>query len=147
MNTLVIVPLYPQYSISTSGSSLKLLEEIFYRERDVWGPNAGTIVCSLLSWQQLMVLLLPSEHKVSHTVVPAWYYRPGYVKVMAKLIINEIAQFTLKEMKEGILHQLIVILTGKRWFPYLADRSSCPLLCTRSSAVLHRGRRPLPEAD
>ena len=42
VNTLVIVPLYPQYSISTSGSSLKLLEEIFYRERDVWGPNAGT---------------------------------------------------------------------------------------------------------
>ena len=30
-NTLVIVPLYPQYSISTSGSSLKLLQVRYYR--------------------------------------------------------------------------------------------------------------------
>lgn len=48
MNTLVIVPLYPQYSISTSGSSLKLLEEIFYKDSSVWGPHAGTYSSSLL---------------------------------------------------------------------------------------------------
>lgn len=41
INTLVIVPLYPQYSISTSGSSLKLLEEIFYKDSSIWGPHAG----------------------------------------------------------------------------------------------------------
>jgi protoheme ferro-lyase len=39
INTIVIVPLYPQYSISTSGSSLKLLEEIFYNEPEKWGPD------------------------------------------------------------------------------------------------------------
>ena len=50
IDALVIVPLYPQYSISTSGSSLKLLQEIFYKnfteifsEYDrldglLWGP-------------------------------------------------------------------------------------------------------------
>jgi len=82
VNTLVIVPLYPQYSISTSGSSLKLLEEIFFRESDIWGPAA--------------------EHKVSHTVVPAWYHRPGYVKVMARLILAELLQFSRAEMQEGV---------------------------------------------
>ncbi len=49
---------YPQYSISTSGSSLKLLQEIFYKQADLWGPD-----------------------KVAHTVVPAWYYRKGYVNM------------------------------------------------------------------
>lgn len=39
INTIVIIPLYPQYSISTSGSSLKLLEDIFYNQPDKWGPD------------------------------------------------------------------------------------------------------------
>ena len=29
MTHLIVIPLYPQFSISTSGSSLRLLEEIF----------------------------------------------------------------------------------------------------------------------
>ena len=37
INTMVVVPLYPQYSISTSGSSLKLLDEIFANNPDTWG--------------------------------------------------------------------------------------------------------------
>jgi Ferrochelatase len=65
INSMVILPLYPQYSISTSGSSLKLLSDIFYNEPDKWGPD-----------------------KVTHTVVPAWYYRPGYVKTMASMIVE-----------------------------------------------------------
>eukprot|EP01038_Epipyxis_sp_PR26KG_P008783 gene8783-11860_t len=78
-NTLVIVPLYPQYSISTSGSSLKLLQEIFYSKSNIWGQD-----------------------KVAHTVVPAWYYRPGYLKVMAKLIIKELEKYSLEEMHQGV---------------------------------------------
>jgi protoporphyrin/coproporphyrin ferrochelatase len=39
INTMVVVPLYPQYSISTSGSSLKLLEDIFYNQPEKWGPD------------------------------------------------------------------------------------------------------------
>ena len=68
INTMVVVPLYPQYSISTSGSSLKLLEEIFANNPDTWG-------------------------RVSHTVVPAWYYRKGYVQAMAHLVVNELLQY------------------------------------------------------
>lgn len=52
INTLVIVPLYPQYSISTSGSSLRVLQEIFQKQPQLWGAD-----------------------KIAHTVVPAWYYR------------------------------------------------------------------------
>jgi len=53
INTMVVVPLYPQYSISTSGSSLKLLQEIFYKKPEIWGPDKG-IYCPLnhekLAW-------------------------------------------------------------------------------------------------
>jgi protoporphyrin/coproporphyrin ferrochelatase len=79
VNTVVIVPLYPQYSISTSGSSLRLLQDIFYKQPEKWGPN-----------------------KVSHTVVPAWYYRDGYVKTMATLIIKELEAYSVDEMKKGV---------------------------------------------
>ena len=79
ISTLVIVPLYPQYSISTSGSSLKLLQDAFFREPEKWGPD-----------------------KVSHTVVPAWYYRKGYLTAMGGLILKEIAKYNIDEIKEGI---------------------------------------------
>ena len=57
INSIVILPLYPQYSISTSGSSLKLLQDIFYQQPEIWGSD-----------------------KVQHTVVPSWYYRRGYIR-------------------------------------------------------------------
>jgi ferrochelatase len=79
INTLVIVPLYPQYSISTSGSSLRLLQDIFYKNPDVWGSQ-----------------------KVMHTVVPAWYYRPGYINCVAKLILDEVVSYSDKEVHEGL---------------------------------------------
>lgn len=47
INTIVIIPLYPQYSISTSGSSLKLLEDIFYNQPDKWGPDK--VKCNQIS--------------------------------------------------------------------------------------------------
>jgi len=83
INTMVVVPLYPQYSISTSGSSLKLLEEIFTNNPNTWG-------------------------RVSHTVVPAWYYRKGYVQAMAHLVLNELLQhYTLDDVSApGGIHVL-----------------------------------------
>jgi protoheme ferro-lyase len=50
---LVILPLYPQYSISTSGSSLKQLKRYFLRQPGLWKVrNSKTIVfsCSFLSF-------------------------------------------------------------------------------------------------
>ncbi|KAJ7957116.1 Ferrochelatase [Quillaja saponaria] len=49
---LVVLPLYPQFSISTSGSSLRLLESIF--REDEYLVN------------------------MQHTVIPSWYQREGY---------------------------------------------------------------------
>ncbi|MCT7952181.1 ferrochelatase [Ancylothrix sp. C2] len=63
---LVILPLYPQFSISTSGSSFRLLEKI---------------------WQQD-----PNLQKIDYTVIPSWYNRPGYLQAMADLIAKELDQ-------------------------------------------------------
>ena len=65
VTTLVVLPLYPQFSISTSGSSLRLLEDIFSEDAQL-------------------------QRDVAHTVIPSWYDRPGYVASMAKLIKKEI---------------------------------------------------------
>ena len=62
---LVILPLYPQFSISTSGSSLRLLEQIFGEDEYL-------------------------ATRMSHTVIPSWYERPGYVQAMADLIKAEL---------------------------------------------------------
>ena len=57
---LVVLPLYPQFSISTSGSSLRLLERMFYADQELRQMRA--------------------------VVIPAWYTRPGYVAALARLI-------------------------------------------------------------
>jgi len=61
---LVILPLYPQFSISTSGSSLRLLADIFKNDKQL--------------------------KDLQHTVIPSWYQRPGYVNAMCDLIENEL---------------------------------------------------------
>lgn len=67
---LVVLPLYPQFSISTSGSSLRLLEEIFKTDPGLAG--------------------------LEHTVIPSWYQRRGYVVAMADLIEQELLKFSSK---------------------------------------------------
>jgi ferrochelatase len=64
---LVILPLYPQFSISTSGSSLRLLEQLFKQDEAL--------------------------AKLKHTVIPSWYQRKGYVAAMADLIVKELENF------------------------------------------------------
>lgn len=63
---LVILPLYPQYSISTSGSSFRLLDQIWQKD--------------------------PELQKIEHTVIPSWYQRSGYLEAMAELIAQELDQ-------------------------------------------------------
>jgi ferrochelatase len=60
VDRLVILPLYPQFSISTSGSSFRLLEQL---------------------WNQDSAL-----GAIEYTAVPSWYHRPGYIQAMAELI-------------------------------------------------------------
>ncbi|MDB9526188.1 ferrochelatase [Oscillatoria sp. CS-180] len=63
---LVVLPLYPQYSISTSGSSFRLLQKLWKED--------------------------PSLERIRYTVIPSWYARPGYVRAMADLIAQELDQ-------------------------------------------------------
>ncbi len=64
---LVILPLYPQFSISTSGSSFRLLEKL---------------------WQED-----PKLQRLDYTVIPSWYKQPSYLQAMAQLIAQELEQF------------------------------------------------------
>ncbi len=66
---LVILPLYPQFSISTSGSSFRLLDQI---------------------WQDD-----PSLNDIDYTVIPSWYSRPGYLRAMADLIAQQLDQYEI----------------------------------------------------
>jgi protoporphyrin/coproporphyrin ferrochelatase len=64
---LVILPLYPQFSISTSGSSFRLLDKL---------------------WQED-----PKLQPIDYTVIPSWYKQPGYLQAMAQLVAQELQQF------------------------------------------------------
>lgn len=66
-DNLVILPLYPQFSISTSGSSFRLLEKLWQAD--------------------------PALAKLNYTVIPSWYQHPDYLRAMADLIAQELAQF------------------------------------------------------
>jgi len=61
---LVVLPLYPQFSISTTGSSFRLLERLWLED--------------------------PALQRVVYTAVPSWYERPGYTESMADLIAQEL---------------------------------------------------------
>eukprot|EP00741_Cyanophora_paradoxa_P008866 tig00001388_g8583.t1 len=64
---LVVLPLYPQFSISTSGSSFRQLEKL---------------------WQED-----PALADIEMTVIPSYPTRAGYVKAQADLIRKELEQF------------------------------------------------------
>lgn len=64
---LVILPLYPHFSISTSGSSFRLLEKM---------------------WQED-----PELQSLDYTLIPSWYSRPGYLHAMTDLIIKTLDHF------------------------------------------------------
>jgi len=63
---LVILPLYPQFSISTTGSSFRLLERL-------WESH-------------------PNLQNLRYTAIPSWYQEPGYLQAMADLIRQELAK-------------------------------------------------------
>lgn len=63
---LVILPLYPQFSISTSGSSFRLLEKF---------------------WQKDINL-----QQIPYNAIPSWYKQPCYLQAMAELIAQELDQ-------------------------------------------------------
>jgi len=64
---LVILPLYPQFSISTSGSSFRVIEEM-------WSSD-------------------PELQRIKYTLVPSWYDNTGYLNSMADLIAKSLDKF------------------------------------------------------
>jgi len=102
VNRLVVLPLYPQFSISTSGSSLRLLEQYFSED------------------EQLA--------RVRHTVIPSWYQRPGYVKAMAQLI-SQTLNDKFDDNKEPIIffsaHGVPVSYVEDAGDPYKAEMEEC----------------------
>ncbi|KAK1390151.1 Ferrochelatase [Heracleum sosnowskyi] len=98
---LVVLPLYPQFSISTSGSSLRLLESIF--REDEYLVN------------------------MQHTVIPSWYQREGYIKAMGDLIENELRKF---EQPEKVMiffsaHGVPLAYVEEAGDPYKAEMEEC----------------------
>ena len=63
---LVVLPLYPHFSISTSGSSFRLLQQLWVED--------------------------PSLQRIVYTVVPSWYDRPGYNAAMAEFPTHLVAR-------------------------------------------------------
>ena len=68
---LVILPLYPQFSISTSGSSFRLLQRLWVED--------------------------PKLEQIEYTVIPSWYKQPSYLQSTAQLIAQELQQFALPD--------------------------------------------------
>ncbi|GJY26588.1 ferrochelatase-2, chloroplastic-like protein [Tanacetum coccineum] len=64
---LVVLPLYPQYSISTTGSSVRVLQSLFSEDKTL--------------------------SRLPVAIIQSWYQREGYVKSMADLIQKELESF------------------------------------------------------
>lgn len=109
---LVILPLYPQFSISTSGSSFRLLEKI---------------------WQDD-----PALANIRYTVVPSWYDRPGYLRSMADLIAQQLDQ--LPNPTSGHVffsaHGVPVSYVEESGDPYQREIEAC------SQAIMQTLHRP-----
>jgi ferrochelatase len=71
VDNLVILPLYPQFSISTSGSSFRVLEEMWSKD--------------------------PALQNIRYTLIPSWYDCQGYLQAMADLLDRELQKFSHPE--------------------------------------------------
>lgn len=108
IENLVILPLYPQFSISTSGSSFRLMERLWLED--------------------------PSLQRISYTVIPSWYDRPGYVQAMADLIAQEIDQ--LPDPNQGHVffsaHGVPVSYVEEAGDPYQREIENCTELIMKA---------------
>ncbi|MFN5729101.1 MAG: ferrochelatase, partial [Pseudanabaena sp.] len=101
---LVILPLYPQFSISTTGSSFRLLNRIWQRD--------------------------PELQKIKYTVVPSWYDNAGYLQAMANLIASKLDH--VKNPSEAHIffsaHGVPVSYIEEAGDPYQKELETCAAL-------------------
>ncbi len=101
---LVILPLYPQFSISTSGSSFRLL-------RSLWDDDVEL-------------------QQIEHTVISSWYDRPGYLQAMSDLISQQLDQFPEPERVHVFFsaHGVPVSYVQEAGDPYQREIEACTQL-------------------
>ena len=101
---LVILPLYPQFSISTSGSSFRILEEMWAKD--------------------------PQLKKIEYTLIPSWYDNQGYLNAMADLIAKELDKFEQPEKARVFFsaHGVPVSYVEEAGDPYKKEIEECASL-------------------
>jgi protoporphyrin/coproporphyrin ferrochelatase len=98
---LVILPLYPQFSISTSGSSFRVLERM-------WEAD-------------------PELQKIKYTVVPSWGTFPAYMESMASLIRRKIDETPNPDQAHVFFsaHGVPVSYVEEAGDPYQKEMEAC----------------------
>lgn len=98
---LVILPLYPQFSISTSGSSFRVLEEMWQTDPDL--------------------------QKIKYTLIPSWYDNSDYLAAMADLIAQELDKFEHPEAVHVFFsaHGVPVSYVEEAGDPYQEEIQAC----------------------
>ncbi len=104
---LVVLPLYPQYSITTTGSSFKLLDQLWQQD-----PALATI------------------HRV---MLNTWYDQPTYVQAMAKTITQQLDQSQTPEQAHVLFsaHGIPKSYVSKYGDPYQQEMEACVKLIWR----------------
>ncbi|XP_021736036.1 ferrochelatase-1, chloroplastic-like isoform X2 [Chenopodium quinoa] len=104
---LVVLPLYPQFSISTTGSSLRALQNIFRED-------------AYLS-------------RLPVAIIRSWYQREGYIKSMANLIEKELQSFSMPDevMIFFSAHGVPVSYVEDAGDPYKDQMEDCIFLIMR----------------
>ncbi|KAL6524017.1 hypothetical protein OROMI_031112 [Orobanche minor] len=101
---LVVLPLYPQYSISTTGSSIRVLQDMFRNDTHL--------------------------SRLPVAIIQSWYQREGYIKSMADLIVKELQNFPNPE--ETIIffsaHGVPVSYVEDAGDPYRDQMEDCIIL-------------------
>lgn len=111
---VVVLPLYPQFSISTSGSSFRILEEIWKTD-----PIVGLM---------------------DYTLIPSWYNHTGYLQAMVSLIEQELDKFEHRDEAHIFFsaHGVPVSYVEEAGDPYQQEIEACATL------IMQRLQRPNP---
>ncbi len=98
---VVVLPLYPQFSISTSGSSFRVLEEM-------WAED-------------------PELKNIEYTLIPSWYDDQDYLAAMADLIGQELDKFEQPEEARVFFsaHGVPVSYVEEAGDPYQKEIEKC----------------------
>ena len=108
ISQLVILPLYPQFSISTSGSSFRVLEKLWLED--------------------------PALEEIEYTVIPSWYKHSGYLQAMVGLIAEELDRFEDPDKVQIFFsaHGVPVSYVTEAGDPYQQEIEECTELIMRT---------------